>query len=81
MVEGIFSATWFAVNCWAMAIQKCGVGRAPRPPDEGVRAYVFISSFSTPQDCLLADSPATLEMTSLKLDIYSQNRNRRRSRT
>src|SRR5436190_24056928 len=32
MVEGIFSATWFAVNCWAMAIQKCGVGRAPRPP-------------------------------------------------
>src|SRR5437773_10318264 len=31
MVEGIFSATWFAVDCWAMAIQKCGVGRLPRP--------------------------------------------------
>src|SRR6266567_2794871 len=31
MVEGIFSATWFAVNCWAMAIQNCGVGRLPRP--------------------------------------------------
>src|SRR2546425_10011170 len=31
MVEGIFSATWSAGNCGAMAIQKCGVGRRPRP--------------------------------------------------
>src|SRR5437016_3092262 len=31
MVEGIFPPTWFAVNCWAMAIQKCG-GSRPRPP-------------------------------------------------
>jgi len=36
---------------------RAGLARA----DEGVRAYVFISGFATPQDCPLADNPATLE--------------------
>jgi len=30
-------------------------------PDERVRAYVFISGFSAPQDCPREDNPATLE--------------------